>query len=411
MLKFESKAISRYIISISVKNKDTGIQYASRLKVFDTYFSKSNHFSLDEYLLDRTFKIDVYELLSGFASYLVNEYTSPDGFKISNTTIKSMVDTARNFLEYNDVEINQRKYSLKVNYPKVIRQNKEALTKETILTIIKACISYKLRTFVHVLSATGVRASEACSIRLGDIDFNNSKINLRGEFTKTKTDRYVFITNELKGQLTEYLKYKYRKRVYYNTPGEPPVVFTPKPKDTDLIFASYFRDGDKEQSLSPMYNNLLNQFRRTLELVRMVSYENSLNKRRRKITFHSFRRFVKSVISDLGFSDYSEWFIGHSGSTYYRRSDKDKFELFKKIEPYLTFLDLTSLERKGADQQSRIEYLEQENYGLRSEFGKVYDAYNETINDRQQKDDALATLSDRVMKLMAEVRELKKNRK
>jgi hypothetical protein len=41
-----------------------------------------------------------------------------------------------------------------------------------------------------------------------------------------------------------------------------------------------------------MYNNLLNQFRRTLELVRMVSYENDLNKRRRKITFHSFRRFV-----------------------------------------------------------------------------------------------------------------------
>ena len=53
--------------------------------------------------------------------------------------------------------------------------------------------------------------------------------------------------------------------------------------------------------------------------------------RRRKITFHSFRRFVKSTISDLGFSDYSEYFIGHAGSTYYRKSDKEKAELFRRL--------------------------------------------------------------------------------
>jgi integrase len=37
----------------------------------------------------------------------------------------------------------------------------------------------------------------------------------------------------------------------------------------------------------------------------------------------------------------------------------------------------------------------------------TYDAYNEAIDDKQQEDDALATLSDQVMKLMAEVKELK----
>jgi hypothetical protein len=41
----------------------------------------------------------------------------------------------------------------------------------------------------------------------------------------------------------------------------------------------------------------------------------------------------------------------------------------------------------------------------------TYDAYNETIDDKQQKDDALATLSDQVMKLMAEVQELKNTQK
>ena len=45
------------------------------------------------------------------------------------------------------------------------------------------------------------------------------------------------------------------------------------------------------------------------------------NQLRRKITLHSFRRFVKTTISDLGYSDYSEWFIDHSGSTYWRKKD------------------------------------------------------------------------------------------
>jgi F0F1-type ATP synthase gamma subunit len=52
---------------------------------------------------------------------------------------------------------------------------------------------------------------------------------------------------------------------------------------------------------------------------------------------------VKSTISDLGYSDYSEWFIGHSGSTYWRKKDNEKAETFQKIEPYLTFLNIQQL--------------------------------------------------------------------
>ena len=90
------------------------------------------------------------------------------------------------------------------------------------------------------------------------------------------------------------------------------------------------------------------------------------NENRREITLHSFRRFVKSTISDLGFQDYSEWFIGHSGSTYWRKKDKEKAEIYKKIEPYLTFLDIQQLERKGADMQTKIEELQEVNQVLRN---------------------------------------------
>ena len=90
------------------------------------------------------------------------------------------------------------------------------------------------------------------------------------------------------------------------------------------------------------------------------------NENRREITLHSFRRFVKSTISDLGFSDYSEYHIGHAGSTYWRKKDKEKAEIFKKIEPYLTFLDIQQLERKGADLETQIVELQEVNQILRN---------------------------------------------
>jgi hypothetical protein len=37
----------------------------------------------------------------------------------------------------------------------------------------------------------------------------------------------------------------------------------------------------------------------------------------------------------------------------------------------------------------------------------TYNAYNETVEENQQKDDALSALSDQVMKLMNDISELK----
>jgi hypothetical protein len=80
---------------------------------------------------------------------------------------------------------------------------------------------------------------------------------------------------------------------------------------------------------------------------------------------------VKSTISDLGYGDFSEWFIGHNISTYYRRPEKERQELFRKCEPYLTYLDVASLERKGADISTKIDALEQENKNLREQMQRA----------------------------------------
>jgi hypothetical protein len=115
---------------------------------------------------------------------------------------------------------------------------------------------------------------------------------------------------------------------------------------------------------------------------------------RRKITLHSFRRFVKTTISDLGYADYSEWFIGHSGSTYWRKKDNEKAEIFKKIEPYLTFLNVPQLERQGADLQTKVEELQLINQSLRE-------------NDKI-KEDALSHLSDQLLVISERMQQLER---
>jgi hypothetical protein len=133
-----------------------------------------------------------------------------------------------------------------------------------------------------------------------------------------------------------------------------------------------------------LYQHLSTSFANTLDRSGKGDSEDG-NQRRREITLHSFRRFVKTTISDLGYADFSEWFIGHSGSTYWTKKDSEKADIFRKIEPYLTFLNVHQLERQGADIQTKVEELEQ---------------LNQSMRDRDKmKDDAIAHLSDQLIAL------------
>jgi hypothetical protein len=170
---------------------------------------------------------------------------------------------------------------------------------------------------------------------------------------------------------------------------------TPIKLENDLIF-SIRSAGKVNQSVSvnSLYVELASAFGKTLERLGKGQRDESPGAQRRKITLHSMRRYVKSTISDLGYYDYSEWYIGHSGSTYYRKSEREKVDLFKKIEPYLTFLDYEELERKGADIQTKIEELEE---------------LNQSFKERDKmKDDAIAHLSDQLMALTARMQDIER---
>jgi predicted RNase H-like nuclease (RuvC/YqgF family) len=67
---------------------------------------------------------------------------------------------------------------------------------------------------------------------------------------------------------------------------------------------------------------------------------------------------------------------------------------FQKDKPYLTFLDIHQLERQGADIQTKVEDLEEQNQAL--------------SNHDKMKDDAIAQLSDQVMALTARIQEIER---
>src|SRR6476619_698420 len=113
--------------------------------------------------------------------------------------IKQLFVTVKNFFEYCDIDINPRRFKLKVRLPKAVRRNKEAISKKDVIEILNNCSDIKLKTYVMLLAATGMRATEALNILIKDIDFDNKPelIYIRAENTKTKTDRIIFLTDEV----------------------------------------------------------------------------------------------------------------------------------------------------------------------------------------------------------------------
>jgi integrase len=363
-----SRAISSYIQRIP--NKRTGIEYLSRLLTFETFIKENYNFSVDELTINKLFNFreNIYDLLSSYVAWLSNR-VDKNGHKLEPSSIKNNVILVRTFLESFDIDINQRKFRLNVKLPRVPRQYKKALSKEDITRMLESCSKFKLKVYLLFLASTGARASEAASVRIRDLDFKNSKVEFRAQFTKTGVGRYMYLTNELKEYLKLWIDYKYKERRLYLRDQHINRKIKPNIREDDLVFSSFFTyDGDsynnsswnsrkegvsEQDNVANIYTTLVIDFNRLANQLNF-GYENT-TKRRHVFTFHSLRRYVKSVISDVISSDFSEWAIGHPGSSYYVKTDEERYSLFKRCEPFLTYLDQTGLNQKQTDLQSRLE--------------------------------------------------------
>ena len=115
-------------------NIQTAREYKARLNNFEKFFFsqyKGKIRQLDELIEEiKIGKFDVYEILANYCIYLQD----------------LNIVTAKNFLEFNDIDISPRKFKIKIRLPKVIRRHKKALDKDDVIHILNGCSDIRLKT-------------------------------------------------------------------------------------------------------------------------------------------------------------------------------------------------------------------------------------------------------------------------
>jgi integrase len=341
-----------------------------------------------------TNEINVYTLLDNFVSYILKaNQLSPNSISLYLAAVKS-------YLGYYDIDIVSSKFKRKVRLPKNHREDEEPIDASDIRKILLSCNNRRLKPYLLFLASGGMRTIEALATRIRDIDFSVSptKVHIRKEYAKTRVSRDVYISNECTKYLLEWLDWKYRKRKTKE--------LTPVRSGDDLVFSkAKFGFGNEEngnektqQQANPemIYIKITKEFNSILKTVKMDERKERML--RRKITLHSLRRYVKTVISNVVSQDYSEWFLGHAKSRYWTMKEPQRREIYAtKCMKYLTFLDYSGLEATGKNVEAKLEQKDREIAYLRE---------RDTV-----KEDIMAGLSDKILDLTLKVDRLMKDMK
>ena len=324
----------------SIRRNSTASEkaYSSGLHQFQHFLFQDDN--LNKYSLETIVspllkqEINLYELLDRFVSFL-------SSLNLLAPSIKLYMGSLRSYLTYYDIDVAPSKFKRKVKIPRPYQEDEEALDIRDIRNILLVCSNRRLKAYILVLASGGggFRAVEALAIRFKDIDFSSSptRIHVRKEYSKTTVSRDVYISDEATKFLKDWINWKYKDKDYD---------WTKNLKSDGLVFGAY-RVKSKANPKN-IYFKIIHEFEKLLAVAGMDERKEGGLGKRRKITLHSLRRFVKTVISDQVGQDYSEWFLGHSKSPYYTKKEINKREIYAtKCMKYLTFLDYTTLEARG----------------------------------------------------------------
>jgi integrase len=331
---------------ITVANRNT-----ASAKVIAVYFRDYDRFNAGQ--TDKLVgqlkakKVDVYKHLNAFVSFLLNKGT------LSPRTIGFTIKAIKNFLTVCDVVIVDQKFRLNVKWAKAVKTEKQALERADVTKIISACEDIRLRTFVNFLASTGCRSTESLMLRLQDFDFTKTpiRVNIPGENTKTKQDRHTYLTGEMAGQLNTWLNFKYRERTIKSKDSKGNLVvrnIVPVRSAGDYVFLPYREDRPKKVNFVVQYALMRKRF---VKLIARLGYSSD-------ITLHKFRHYVYTTIDGLGLNQYGEWYIGHSGSPYWNKPEQERIATFKQIEEYLTYVDVSAIEKKNASNTAELQALQ-----------------------------------------------------
>lgn len=385
--------VERFLSSLKRNSLSTSNGYKTSIAYFHE-FLLSNYNQTAESILQMLInkEVDVYSLLDEFIGFVQTKQVIP-------SSINKYLTGLRSYLSYYDVDVVSAKFKRRVRIPKVYYEEEEPIDARDIRQMLLNCHNRRLKAFILVLASSGLRASEACAIRLCDIDFTvrPTKIHVRKEFAKTRVSRDIWISDEATKYLQDWFIFKHGNDILTfgnsnNTGGNKN-----GNRSNQLSQSLIFQVQLNNDHVTPksLYLKILIQFQKLLEIAGFGERKEGMV--RRKITFHSFRRFVKTILSDNVGKEYSEWYLGHAKSGYYVSKPEVRAATYvEKAVKYLTFLDYSTLEATGKNIEAKLSEKEQELKILRQR-----DALNT---------DAISTLSDRLEQVVKEIEVLKQKK-
>ena len=238
--------------------------------------------------------IDVYKLLNSFVTYLQNE--TKNGGNLTLKSIENYIVAVRSYFQYSDVDISPAKFKYRVSLPPVYHEDEEDIDSTDIKEILNHCANRRLKAYLLVLASGGMRAVEGLAIRECDIDFSGinfsdpndrnipAVIRIRKEYSKTRTERHIFISNEAARYLHYWIEWKYRDRHAENKQLRNRV----RNRD-DLIFSTvnYVPGDTRNRDLNGLYTKVLIEFQKVLKTVGFVTRKQDGVYKRHNVTFHS----------------------------------------------------------------------------------------------------------------------------
>ena len=332
MQVLDGNRISTFLDSIGRNSRNSKRMYSTGLVHFSEFlaliYGKQTPDTIIPLLVKG--KVNVYELLDQFVSYLTKQQS------VSISSLKSYVAAVKSFLEYYDIDIVPSKFRRRVKIPKFFQEPEEPLTLADIRELLNHCNNQRLRCYMLVMLSSALRPIECASLRFQDVDFNThpTRITVRKEYSKTKRSRQVYMSDEATNHLQKLLKYRRKSQL----------------QPDSLIFAIQKRSKVPDT----IYYKMRHQFQKLLTIAGKDQHKE--NSRRHKFTLHSFRRTAFSIINEQTNSEFANYYLGHTNSPYWIHKESERRHIYAtRCMPNLTVLDYSSLDAQQKNIQAELQ--------------------------------------------------------
>lgn len=245
------------------------------------------------------------------AYLFLNKYVvfqTKQGLKRTNITLNFQI--LRSWCSSNGIMLHQEYIRSFVKFPKLTRELKVPLNNEIIKSLIVNSPK-NTRIILMVLLSSGMRIGEVLQLKVRDINPNTSpiQIKVRASTTKTKEERIAYVSSECWEQL----------RPLLNKDSEDFIFLKKFGKHSLIYFEGQFGKVRKQCGWLDKYED--------------GKYYH--------VNIHAFRANYMTQATKILGGDTAHALLGHHQylDQYFRLSEKERGELYQKLEPYLTVSD------------------------------------------------------------------------